>query len=44
MAATFYFEYKPPELLLELHGVSAVLSAGFSLSCFCSIRLASAKP
>ena len=24
MAAAFYFVYKPPELLLELRGVSAV--------------------
>ena len=26
-----------PEVLLEQHGVSAVLSAGFSLSCFSSL-------
>ena len=46
MAATSYFGYKPPELLLELCGVSAacVLLAGFSLFCFGSLRIASAKP
>ena len=46
MAATSYFVYKPPELLLELCGVFAacVLLAGFSVFCFCSLRIASAKP
>lgn len=46
MAAAFYFVYKPPELLLELRGVSAVtvLLAGFPLFCVSSLRIASAKP